>query len=283
VGDQQWQQSFDEGVRQYDQNFDYQKGRDTVADQQWQQSFDYQKGRDAVSDSQWQQSFDYQKYQDAEAAKAQGSKVTKEAAEAMAMQGDYSGWAAYLGGVSYETAKQHYISTYGDPIAEEPIEKPVYLRTDKENGYNVFSYGGKEVKVDKGVNPVTGTSNPDIKYGTFGNSGYQPDNIGGVKLKKAGWTDTINGHEQNVWEKTDDMSLWMWDDTKGVYVEYDGLVAVDTARIDQFEQTLYDDYGYRTASESSKKGIVNNRIEEWLKRRKINDNEASTLIAKYVL
>ena len=54
VQDNQWQQSFD-----------YQKSRDTVSDKQWQQSFDYQRGRDAVSDSQWQQSFDYQKSRDA--------------------------------------------------------------------------------------------------------------------------------------------------------------------------------------------------------------------------
>ena len=45
----QWQRDFSS------QQFEYQKGRDAVADQQWQTSFDYQKGRDAVADSQWQQ------------------------------------------------------------------------------------------------------------------------------------------------------------------------------------------------------------------------------------
>lgn len=42
---QEWAQGFqerqfDEGIRQYEQNFGYQAGRDTVADQQWQLAFD---------------------------------------------------------------------------------------------------------------------------------------------------------------------------------------------------------------------------------------------------
>lgn len=42
---------------QYDNNFNYQKDRDAVADRQWQSQFDYQKQRDSVSDQQWQQQF----------------------------------------------------------------------------------------------------------------------------------------------------------------------------------------------------------------------------------
>ena len=52
-------------MRKQQEQFDYQKQRNQVADNQWQQSFDYQKSRDAVSDRQWQQTFDYQKTRDA--------------------------------------------------------------------------------------------------------------------------------------------------------------------------------------------------------------------------
>ncbi|PKR86093.1 hypothetical protein [Heyndrickxia camelliae] len=38
-------------------NYNYQVGRDKVADKQWQTQFDYQKSRDKVSDSQWQKEF----------------------------------------------------------------------------------------------------------------------------------------------------------------------------------------------------------------------------------
>lgn len=70
----QWQSEFDESNRRYNQDFAYQKERDTVADSQWQQTFDrsvfesdrdydYQVGRDAVADSQWQQTFDRSAYE----------------------------------------------------------------------------------------------------------------------------------------------------------------------------------------------------------------------------
>ena len=40
-------------------NFDYQKDRDSIADDQWLQQFLYQQGRDQVADDQWQKQFDY--------------------------------------------------------------------------------------------------------------------------------------------------------------------------------------------------------------------------------
>lgn len=45
-------------------NFNYQQGRDNVADQHWDKTFDYQKLRDSVADSHWDKNFDYQKQRD---------------------------------------------------------------------------------------------------------------------------------------------------------------------------------------------------------------------------
>lgn len=45
-------------------NFDYQQGRDNVADSHWDKTFDYQKLRDSVADSHWDKNFDYQKQRD---------------------------------------------------------------------------------------------------------------------------------------------------------------------------------------------------------------------------
>lgn len=45
-------------------NFDYQQGRDNVADSHWDKTFDYQKQRDNVADSHWDKNFDYQKQRD---------------------------------------------------------------------------------------------------------------------------------------------------------------------------------------------------------------------------
>lgn len=49
IEQQEWQRGFqerqfNEGVRQYEQNFNYQQGRDAVTDSQWQQAFDQDKG-----------------------------------------------------------------------------------------------------------------------------------------------------------------------------------------------------------------------------------------------
>lgn len=71
---------------------------------------------------------------------------------------------------------------------------------DPDNTGNMIFTGpdGKKVSVAKGVNPYTGTKNPDIKDGTF-NNGYQPDNIGGVKLIESGYQDNIYGRTQNIY------------------------------------------------------------------------------------
>ena len=45
-------------------NFDYQQGRDNVADSHWDKTFDYQKQRDNVADSHWDKNFDYQRQRD---------------------------------------------------------------------------------------------------------------------------------------------------------------------------------------------------------------------------
>lgn len=45
-------------------NYDYQLGRDQIADQQWQQQFDYNSMRDQIADQQWQSQFEYQQGRD---------------------------------------------------------------------------------------------------------------------------------------------------------------------------------------------------------------------------
>lgn len=44
--------------------FNYQKSRDRVSDNQWQKQYDYQVSRDKVSDKQWDKTFKYQKSRD---------------------------------------------------------------------------------------------------------------------------------------------------------------------------------------------------------------------------
>ena len=85
------------------------------------------------------------------------------------------------------------------------------------------------------ANPYTGTINPDAKNGVFEwsenpGSGYQPNNIGGVKLKKSGSTVSqllgttgntgasgINIDNQNVW--TANNRYYVWDGSQNKYVD----------------------------------------------------------------
>ena len=108
------------------------------------------------------------------------------------------------------------------PVEEEASDftRYIYTGTEDEFGNNVFQYGagGKTFSFAKGVNPYTGSTNPDVKNGTFKN-GYQPNNINGEKLTKTGITDVINGVTQNVW-KTPDGRKWIWDGTRNEYLVY---------------------------------------------------------------
>ena len=75
VADDQWQKTYDYNKYVDDRNYNYQVGRDKVTDSQWQKTYDYNKyvddrnynyqvGRDKVTDSQWQKAFDYQASRD---------------------------------------------------------------------------------------------------------------------------------------------------------------------------------------------------------------------------
>ncbi len=101
----------------------------------------------------------------------------------------------------------------------DDFQRYTYAGEDSDNlDNNRYYRNGKEYSVAKGVNPYTGTKNPDAKNGTFSN-GYQPNNINGKKLKKTGIKDVVNGVEQNVWQ-TPDGKKYIWDGTKNAYQEY---------------------------------------------------------------
>lgn len=72
VSDNQWEQQFNYNKAVNDRNYDYQVNRDRVSDEQWQKQYDYNKAvndrnynyqlnRDAVEDSQWQKQYELSK------------------------------------------------------------------------------------------------------------------------------------------------------------------------------------------------------------------------------
>lgn len=194
----------------------------------------YQKEQEAVSDYQWQAAYDYQAEQDRQAALKAAEQEAATAAE------------------------------------ESVLEKPIFSHVDEEGLYHYY-LNGKEVKYAQGVNPLTGTINPDVEHGTLGITGYQPSHITingkTQKLTKTGIKDKINGHEQNIWQAEDE-SLWMWDDTKGEYTKYTGgkIVGkiVNTKNIDKFKQSIMPRvaYGNPNDSDAGYKNYIAHKIEE---------------------
>lgn len=105
----------------------------------------------------------------------------------------------------------------------EDFQRYTYAGVDAD-GNSRFYRDGKEYTVERGVNPYTGTKNPDAKHGTFGN-GYQPKNItvdGEVKKLSSveGLFAQVNGVTQKVWTTDGGKTYYVWDGTKNRYENY---------------------------------------------------------------
>lgn len=91
--------------------------------------------------------------------------------------------------------------------------------TYDDQGNPIFQNSeGKTQAFGKGVNPYTGTKNPDAKHGTFSN-GYQPNNIGGTKLINSGMSTSITGKNQTIWQANG--KYWLWRGDLNKYIEVD--------------------------------------------------------------
>lgn len=198
---------------------------------------------------------------------------------------DYSQYAS-----EYEAYQKRMEAAQEDDKGDEPykLQKYKFAHVD-ENGKYQYYLGDKLYSFDEGVNPHSGLVNSDIEHGTFGASGYQPNNIKGEKLTWTGQYATMNGHQQKVWMLPNG-TLWMWDDKVNRYVQQNGYVEVDnTAAIKNFVSVLaskrefgnndkgkYDSYENYNA-------YVEAMIDEWLTAGKMSEGEAATMMLKYGL
>ena len=164
---------------------------------------------------------------------------------------------------------------------ENSFVKAIYMGEDTENkNKNVFKIGNKTYTYDKGVNPYTGTVNSDTKYGTFKN-GYQPDNVGGDKLKDSGEKVVVNGIEQRVWEDTKG-NLWKWDGTKNKYEKY-GYKPKSSNATNSFIANNYtkSEYMRRGKTLNEWKNYIKGKLEE--NEENFSDSELDYLIRYYGL
>ena len=168
-----------------DRNYQYQTDRDAIADQQWQTEFDEaQRQYDeqmAFAKDQW----DWEKEQAAAGGNSGGNNGNN---------GNGSG------------------ATFANTLWTA-------TGTTDDNGNLIFRNSeGKTQAFAPGINPYTGTKNADAKHGTFSN-GYQPNNIGGTKLKNSGMSTTITGKSQTIWQANG--KYWLWRGDLNKYIEVD--------------------------------------------------------------
>lgn len=101
---------------------------------------------------------------------------------------------------------------------------------DGKSGYVEWNVGGKTIKLQQGYNPYTQTKNPDVKNGTFGDGGYQPDNVashydGDTNAGKLTPTALdqleVNGVWQTVYKDNagKNSRYWVWDDANNEYID----------------------------------------------------------------
>ena len=112
-------------------------------------------------------------------------------------------------------------------LAEEKRQFDASLSASRSSGGSSGGSSGSTSisKSSAAVNTpyYQGPLNPDTKYGTFKTTDrngkrYQPNNVGGKKLSKAGLTIENNGVTQNVW-KSSDGKYYYWEGRQNKYIQ----------------------------------------------------------------
>jgi hypothetical protein len=160
------------------------------------QGYAYNNYRDEIADKQWAAEFDEAKRQFDEQMALQNSSGGSGGGS-----GGNSGGGNGSGGGTFTDTLWNATGTFDD------------------NGNPIFRNSeGKTMAFGQGVNPYTGTKHSDAKHGTFSN-GYQPNNIGGVKLKNSGMSTNVTGKNQTIWEANG--KHWLWRGDLNKYIEVD--------------------------------------------------------------
>lgn len=156
----------------------------------------YQEYRNAIADEQWQKEFDENK------RRYEESKVVSSGSGSGGNGGNGgNGNGGKTGGATYADTLWTATGTL------DSSGNPVFRNSE-----------GKTQAFGSGVNPYTGTKHADAKHGTFSN-GYQPNNIGGTKLKNSGMSTSITGKNQTIWEANG--KYWLWRGDLNKYIEVD--------------------------------------------------------------
>ena len=165
-------------------------------EQAWKQAEWDEAARQYANEEAWRQ-----KEWDENQRRYEDSKTSSSGSGGSGGSGGNGGNGGGSGGATYADTLWTATGTY------DSNDNPVFRNSE-----------GKTQAFGQGVNPYTGTKHPDAKNGTFSN-GYQPNNIGGTKLKNSGMSTSITGKSQTIWEANG--KYWLWRGDLNKYVEVD--------------------------------------------------------------
>lgn len=181
----------------YQDEVDYRDWRDEVEDRRYKDEIDYRDSRDEVEDSRYEDELDYRDSRD----EVEDQRYDKEEER----------WFMANGFVKDENGEWYLPEV---PVSAEDKDSWTWTGATDENGNRIFIKDGKEYAFGSGVNPNTGTANPDAANGVMPN-GYQPDNIGGEPVTMSDYT--YDGH--SLWEC--DGNYYLWSDKDNQYLRVD--------------------------------------------------------------
>lgn len=196
--------NFDESVRQYDEQFAYQKQQDAITNAQNERSIAAQEAAASAPDA-----YDY--YQAEKLYKTGGETALRE----------------FLLKNGYDEATAEEIAMYAMGSTNVVTD-----RAENKDGTITYTFAdGTNKTLDKGVNPYTLTANAvdpsigledDESY--FMANGYQPKYLNGEELKDSGRTVTVAGRKQKVWNgenENGDDEQYVWLGYFNQYITYD--------------------------------------------------------------
>lgn len=200
---------FAESIRQYEQNYKLQTEQFEEEKRQFQLSYDQQIKEFNESIRQFNEEIARLKKKDAEeyAMEIQRLELQKQQMEQAKKEADreYELKQKQMEQEQSNWEKEYALAKYSTYASNSPV----YSDTTGESSQVNTAY-------------YQGSLNPDTKYGTFATTDkngvrYQPNNVGGNKLSKAGLTIENNGVTQNVW-KTDDGKYYYWEGRQNKYI-----------------------------------------------------------------
>lgn len=217
--------------QRYDEEMAYMRERDAEDDRRYEEEIAYRDRRDDVDDTRREDETAYDRDRDAKSDEK---------------------WYLANGFVKDENGEWYLPEV---PVSAEDKGGWTWTGATDENGNRIFIKDGKEYAFGNGVNPNTGTVNPDTSNGVMAN-GYQPNNIGGEPVTMSDYTYEGPIREYQglpLWEC--DGNYYLWSDEDNQYLLVDAEDDTNPLEDPDYEPTTEEPF-YDSEGENKPEGGI---------------------------